>query len=88
MLLDRIPEMKNEFGLWALLILGMIVALIGILMINRYAVKRKTGRSPSYSRLPVLPRFKIILIFINELISVVILRLKANGVLRGKALYL
>jgi len=43
MLLDRIPEMKNEFGLWALLILGMIVALIGILMINRYAVKKKNG---------------------------------------------
>jgi len=46
MLLDRIPEMKNEFGLWALLILGTMVALIAILMINRYAEKRKPGRSP------------------------------------------
>lgn len=43
MLLDRIPEMKNEFGLWASLILGTIVALIALLMINRYAEKKKNG---------------------------------------------
>jgi len=39
MLLDRIPEMKNEFGLWVSLILGMVTALIAILMINKYSEK-------------------------------------------------
>jgi len=41
MLLDRIPEMKNEFGLWASLILGTVTALIAILMINKYLEKNK-----------------------------------------------
>jgi len=41
MLLDRIPEMKNEFGLWASLILGTVIALIAILMINKYSEENK-----------------------------------------------
>lgn len=35
MLLDRIPEMKSEAGLWASLILGAVIAFIAILTINR-----------------------------------------------------
>lgn len=35
MLLDRIPEMKSEVGLWASLILGAVIAFIAILTINR-----------------------------------------------------
>jgi len=38
-LLDRIPAMKDEFGLWASLILGAIVALMALFMINKYAKK-------------------------------------------------
>jgi len=41
MLLDRIPEMKNEFGLWASLILGTVIVFIAILMINKYSEKNK-----------------------------------------------
>lgn len=35
MLLDRIPEMKSEVGLWASLILGAVIAFIAILTVNR-----------------------------------------------------
>lgn len=36
-LLDRMPEMNNEFGISASLFLGAIVALTTIFMINKYA---------------------------------------------------
>ncbi|MEM2947184.1 MAG: hypothetical protein QXN96_02970 [Candidatus Bathyarchaeia archaeon] len=41
MLLDRIPEMKSDFGLWASLILGAVVALIALLMMNKYSEKNE-----------------------------------------------
>lgn len=41
LLLDRIPEMKSDFGLWASLILGAVVALIALLMMNKYSEKNE-----------------------------------------------
>ena len=36
-LLDRMPAMRNELGLWTLLISGAAVALMAIFMINKCA---------------------------------------------------
>jgi len=41
-----IPEMKNEFGLWASSILGTVMALIAILMINKYSEKFEVEEKP------------------------------------------
>ncbi len=44
-LLDRIPVLSSDFGLWASLILGAIVAFAAIFMINRCA--EETGKQKS-----------------------------------------
>jgi len=36
-LLDRIPEMNSESGIWASLIAGIVVTFTAILMINKCA---------------------------------------------------
>jgi hypothetical protein len=38
-LLDRIPALTSDFGLWASLILGAIVTFMAIFMINKCAEK-------------------------------------------------
>ena len=37
--LDRIPAMQSEIGLLSLLFLGLLVALVAVFMINKYAEK-------------------------------------------------
>jgi len=44
-LLDRIPAMTSDFGLWASLILGAIVTFIAIFMINKCVEKTEEQKS-------------------------------------------
>jgi len=44
-LLDRIPAMTSDFGLWASLIVGTIVTFIAIFMINKCAEKTEKQKS-------------------------------------------
>ncbi len=46
MLLDRIPVMNLEFGIWASLIMGVAIALVSLVMLNGY-VNTKTGKEDS-----------------------------------------
>ena len=44
-LLDRIPALTIDFGLWVSLILGAIVAFVAIFMINKCAEKAEKQKS-------------------------------------------